>query len=43
LFAGKVAIAERGERAFKRAFCALKERMGKRGVKGWKGGGKAKV
>ena len=37
LFAGSVAIAERGETAFKRVFCALWERKGKRGGKGWKG------
>jgi len=35
LFAGKVAIAERGEEAFKRVFCTFWGRIGKRGGKGW--------
>jgi hypothetical protein len=34
LFAGKVSMAERGQRAFKRVLCALGERIGKRGGKG---------
>ena len=39
LFAGNDMIAKRGQRAFKRVFCALGERIGKRGAKGWKGAG----
>jgi len=35
LFAGNDMIAELEERAFKRPFCALGERIGKRGAKGW--------
>jgi hypothetical protein len=34
VFAGKVAIVERGQRAFKRLFCAFVECIGKRGGKG---------
>lgn len=37
LFVGKVSMAKREERAFKRLFCALGKRIGKRGAKGWKG------
>jgi hypothetical protein len=43
LFAGKVAIAERGEEAFKRLFCAFVERIGKRGGKGRGRGGNARL
>ena len=39
LFAGRVAIAEREEEAFKGLFCTFKESIGKRGAKGWKGAG----
>ena len=35
LFAGKVAIAEREESAFKRPLRTFVERIGKRGAKGW--------
>ena len=34
LFVGSVAIAERGQTAFKRVFCTFWERIGKRGAKG---------
>jgi hypothetical protein len=34
LFVGRVAIAERGQRAFKRLFCAFWESIGKRVEKG---------
>jgi hypothetical protein len=43
LFAGRVAIAEREEEAFKRLFCTLWGRIGKKGCEGVERGGIARL